>query len=262
MNFYKSEETLEAIESIILNKEKGAYLRFGDGDINLANGDNDLLQENNSLLSHEMSEALSMSNKNILKSLPLHCKEYGWEVGMFPGNHECDKAWADSILDKVERFWGGEVNEVYSPVALHFLASYKPERAIKFLKFIRNNNICCVVGNKKIPRKTIKSIFGQTIHIKTPTNNSYNKIDTIENKVSNLLDKSDNQYKIVVTAMGCSGRILQKRLINKYENIFLFDFGSLLDALCGWNTRAWIELSEFDKNNFLYKLNENQYAKI
>lgn len=260
MNFYKSGETLEAIGSIILKKEKGAYLRFGDGDINLANGESDLLQENNSLLSYEMSEALSMDSKNILKSLPLHCKEYGWEEGMFPGNHECDKTWADNILKKVEPFWGGEVEEVYSPIALHFLASHKPDSAITFLRLLRDSNICCVVGNKRIPRKIIHQVFGQCKHIKTPVNNSYSKIDQIENSLSNVLDKSDDQYKIVVTAMGCSGRVLQKRLLNTYENIFLFDFGSLLDALCGWNTRAWIELSQFDRKNFLSKLNENQYA--
>ena len=44
--------------------------------------------------------------------------------------------------------------------------------------------------------------------------------------------------------MGCSGRVLAKRLYNNVENIFLFDFGSLMDILCGWDTRAWISLNK------------------
>ena len=54
--------------------------------------------------------------------------------------------------------------------------------------------------------------------------------------------------------MGCSGRVLQKRLYNNHDNIFVFDFGSLMDALCGWNTRAWIELTNFDKDKILEKI--------
>ena len=33
---------------------------------------------------------------------------------------------------------------------------------------------------------------------------------------------------------------MQKRLWYKLDNVFLFDFGSLIDALCDWNTREWI----------------------
>ena len=34
--FYSTKETLDKIEEIISNKKKGVYLRFGDGDLNLA----------------------------------------------------------------------------------------------------------------------------------------------------------------------------------------------------------------------------------
>ena len=51
--------------------------------------------------------------------------------------------------------------------------------------------------------------------------------------------------------MGCSGRAMQKRIWDNYNNVFLFDFGSLMDALCGDKTRAWIELTNFDKSTIL-----------
>ena len=57
--------------------------------------------------------------------------------------------------------------------------------------------------------------------------------------------------------MGCAGRILQKRLWHKLDNVFLFDFGSLIDAICGWKTRAWIKLTHFDSEAFIKKLSQD-----
>ena len=244
MEFYKSKETINKI------KEKGLYLRFGDGDVNLANGQSDSFQNSNNQLKIEMCEAFSINDKNVLKALPLHCKEYGLEDGMFPGNHECDKKWADNLLNKVRPFWGGEFKEIYSPVALHFLASIDMDTSINFLKYIKDKSPVAVIGNENIPNEIMNTVFGETCaHIKTPARNSFSSIDKVEKEFNEIY--KEGEYNIVITAMGCSGRILQKRLYNKYNNIFIFDFGSLMDALCGCNTRAWIELSKFDKDEFL-----------
>ena len=87
----------------------------------------------------------------------------------------------------------------------------------------------------------------------TPAKNSYDEIDRIEEECLVKLAGIDG-YKIVVTSMGCSGRALQKRLWNKQDNIFLFDFGSLMDAICGWGTRDWINLTHFDTQEFMKAL--------
>jgi hypothetical protein len=34
-----------------------------------------------------------------------------------------------------------------------------------------------------------------------------------------------------------------------------------MDALCGWNTRAWIELSKFDDKNFIELLSRALLAQ-
>jgi len=73
MRFYKSRETLGKILQIIKQREKGAYFRFGDGDINLANFAHDMYQTSNFNLSSEMREALAINHKNALKALPLQC---------------------------------------------------------------------------------------------------------------------------------------------------------------------------------------------
>lgn len=254
--FHKSEETLQKIMEIISNKEKGAYLRFGDGDVNLAAGTNDMLQVANSQLAREMQEAFNLNGPTILKTLPLHCRELGgFESGMFPGNHEWPYEACLGLLRTVAPLWGSQITNVYSQVALHYLATTNQNFCINFLKFLKSK--CCLfVGNEQVPQHIRELLFGsQCPFVGAPSSQSYTQIDRIERECLEILNNSD-QYKVVVVAMGCSGRVLEKRLLGKVDNVFLFDFGSLLDALCGWDTRAWISLSKFDASQFLAYLSQ------
>lgn len=251
MKFYKSEETLDKIKAVISAKEKGAYLRFGDGDVNLANNAGELLQSANPRLGVEMREAFAINHPNVLKTLPLYSEKYGGlEDGMFDGNHKAPDWWCDDKVNMVRDKWNGEMTDVYSTVALHHLSTMKPQIAAYFLKFIKQHNVSHFIGNENIPRDVVNLLFGvNCIHIKTPTKSSYDSIDSIEQNFND--NYTAGEYSIIVTAMGCSGRALQKRLYNRLDNMFLFDFGSLMDALCGWNTRAWIELTNFNKDEFI-----------
>lgn len=251
LNFHKSEETLNRITEIISKKEKGVYLRFGDGDVVLANGQDDGFQKNNSSLQQEMREAFSLNGPNVLKCLPLGCKEFGgFEEGMFPGNHEQPYEWCVDMINMAAPIWNGEIEDIYSMTALAQCATSNLDLCIKFMKFLKASNCCVFVGNCNIPASLRELMFGpQCQYVPTPDRNSYYEIDRIEQE---CLEKVANKkgYKIIVTSMGCSGRALQKRLWQKLDNVFLFDFGSLMDAICGWNTRDWIALTHFDCNNF------------
>lgn len=253
--FHKTEETLAKVEEIISKKKKGCYLRFGDGDVYLALGRDDSYQDANHRLKYEMRETIRLNHQNIIKCLPLHCEEFkGWEPGMFPGNHESSYKACKQILTAVTPLWGAEIADVYSPVALHFLATTDERRCIQFLRYLRSSKRIILVGNENIPLEIRQLLFGvDSEFVPTPPQQSYAAMDRIENDCCTLLEDASD-YTIVVTSMGCSGRVLQKRLWKKRDNIFLFDFGSLMDALCGWNTRAWIELSGFDKDRFLDNL--------
>ncbi len=254
--FHQSKETLEKISEIITNKQTGAYLRFGDGDVNLVIGSNDMLQDANSKLSAEMREAFGMNGSTILKALPLHCEEFGGlESGMFPGNHEWPYDACVNFVRTVSPLWQDELRDVYSQVALHYLAVYDPNLCIRFLKFLRSQN-CVFVGNENVPQSIRKLLFGERCQfVPAPSRQSYTQIDRIEQECLQVLTSS-NEYKVVVIAMGCSGRVLQKRLLQQVDNVFLFDFGSLLDALCEWDTRAWISLSKFNANQFLARMRQ------
>jgi glycosyltransferase GT-like protein len=240
---------------IISHQEKGVYLRFGDGDVLLADGQDDSLQKNNPHLQREMREALALNGPHILKCLPLGCKELGgYEEGMFEGNHGQSFEWCVQMLSLAAPLWNGKMDDVYSMTALAYCSTHNVEMCLKFLKFLKQSNVCLLVGNCNIPASVREMLFGsQCQFIPTPSQNSYDEIDRIEKE---CLEKIQNRngYKIIVTSMGCSGRALQKRLWNKLDNVFLFDFGSLMDAICGWPTRQWIDLTHFDTGRFLHML--------
>jgi hypothetical protein len=252
LRFYKSQETLDKIQEIIANREKGVYLRFGDGDINLAYNEADSYQRENRSLSREMREAFALNGPTVLKTLPLYCVEFGgWEEGMFPGNHEGPYEWCLNILNRAKGLWGGEVKSVYSHAALAFTATSHPKSCLQFLHFLKAAPCTLFVGNCNTPPWIRTLFFGSSCHfIPTPASHSYSEIDRIEKECLDYLATHPG-YKVVVVAMGCSGRALEKRLFNLCDELFLFDFGSLLDAICGWDTRAWIELTHFNASQFI-----------
>lgn len=254
LKYYSTYETLNTILNIIEKKERGVYLRLGDGDINLGKGVSESYQSSNSTLTSLMRGAISLTGKNIIKALPLHNKVWDTlEEGMFPGNHECQVDWCENIIHSFYEISNTKETEFYSAVALCHLATQDLDEASKFLRKI-GSNVKYFIGNENIPREILETVFNKNvIHIKTPSKNSFMKFSEIYNDFTESVS-DDTDYSVVVTSMGCTGRAMQKKIWDSYDNFFLFDFGSLMDALCGWNTRAWIELTNFDKNIFLDSL--------
>ncbi|MBP2652232.1 MAG: hypothetical protein H6Q74_3057 [Firmicutes bacterium] len=233
--------TIKYCQALISAKKNGAYMRFGDGDVNLLECKDDMLQAGNKEIAGEMQEAFSLTGEGIVKCLPLHSQKFGMEPGMKPGVHEGSDQWAENILSRVYKYFIGE--KIYSHVALAYLAVFESGSALEFLRFLKILNPI-FVGNENVPPLTITKLFGNTVHIKAPSQNSFGDIDRIEQETVQAYFNRKKNYDVIVVAMGCSGRILEKRLLKNHGlNAFLFDFGSLLDAFCGWNTRAWIELA-------------------
>lgn len=237
-----AKETLSTIQKAIENDEKGAYLRFGDGDVFLLSGKNDQLQEGGHSLQLEMMDVFKIAGKGIYKSLSLNSEIFGYEKGMFDGNHLLSNTYALNILQKVYIYFVGQ--KIYSPVALHFMASNQPKIANQFLRILKPKT-GLLIANEKTSEKTKKLLFGDVPFVKTPSTNSYSEMDRIFKEAKEELSKC-TEYRVVVIAMGCSGRILMKRLLNEGYNTFFFDFGSLLDGFDGNKSRAWLELSNID----------------
>ena len=255
LRFHKTKDTLSKIQEIIKNKQKGAYLRFGDGEIVIALGQGAIEQHPNQALTLEMREALAMNGPTILKTLPIYCPEFGgFEPGMLPGYCESPYSWCLDMLRKAKPFWNSEIRDVYSHAALLFAANQYPDECIEFLKFLKKSNCCLFIGNQNVPEHIRDLLFGsKCIFIPTAAHSCYRDIDAIERNVLKKIPKDDT-YKVIITSMGPTSKALQKRLWSKLDNVFLFDLGSIMDALCGWNTREWIEVTKFDRNAFITKL--------
>ncbi|MGV3547971.1 MAG: GT-D fold domain-containing glycosyltransferase [Pedobacter sp.] len=236
-------DTLNKIKETIAKEQQGCYMRFGDGDVFLLNKQADLYQKASEKLSTEMKEAFAMSGSSIYKSLSIHSKAFGYEKEMYLGNHLVSDAYATYLLQTSYPYFIG--HQIYSPVALHYAATYHPALANEFLKILKSKTFL-FIGNKHIKREVLEKLFGQEIQIVgTPDNNAYTAMDDVEQQASSILANSAN-FGVVVIAMGCSGRVLMKRLTLLKKNIFLFDFGSLLDGLNGVESRTWLKKEEID----------------
>ncbi|KDN53976.1 GT-D fold domain-containing glycosyltransferase [Flavobacterium seoulense] len=239
-----SVETLTDIQTSIKNKQKGAYMRFGDGDIFLMLGKDEMLQKASKKMATEMNEAMKLKEGTLHKGYPLHSNLFGFENGMAQNMHLVSDSDALKFLAATYRFI--DIKNINSPVSLHYLATFNKEFCIDFLRFLKSTNPV-FVGNKNIKLELVNKLFGK-IHVKTPETDSYLEIDRIEKDLLNILNIDKEMFRVIVVAMGCPGRILQKRILKKGYNVYLFDFGSLLDAFNGDNTRLWIDLAGGTEN--------------
>jgi len=255
LNFYGITETLDKISEIITSKEKGAYIRFGDGEISIAYGKSSKQQKWSKSLERELREAMSLNGDTILKALPLHNKKLKtYEYGMWFGGYETGFKKCIDIIKKIKKFWGADLKDVYSSYALCFITKTDLVRLKMLLNLIRHRNHCVFIGNKNVPNETVKLLFGDGCDfIAVSSSNAYENVDEIEKVCLEKVKANKKKYNIIITSMGQAGKALQKRLWKKLDNIFLLDFGSLIDALCGWKTKKWIKD---------FKLNENQFKDM
>ena len=71
---HQSLETIHKITSIIAKKERGAYLRFGDGDLNIMQGLSEQLNTYNINFCNKLKESICIDETNYLKGICLMCK--------------------------------------------------------------------------------------------------------------------------------------------------------------------------------------------
>ena len=242
VSIVSSLETLKTIRFHIQSELPGAYLRFGDGDVLLMIGSQDSYQKSSNKLSYEMREAFELNGSGIYKCLAIHSEKYGYDEGMEYGNHKNRDDLAYLLLSKTFQYFIGE--KIYSPVALHFAASNSKKTAKEFLKILKIHT-SLFIGNGNIKDDTIHKLFGEVNRVNTPSRNAYDKIDQIETECINMIDKK-SKFQVIVIAMGCSGRILTKRLMHDNNNCFYFDFGSLIDGFEGDLSRKWLRMNSID----------------
>ena len=242
-----SYDTLEKIKSIILNGQKGCYIRFGDGDIFLLkNIGQHRNQSHNIKLIQELREAISINADNAIKSLAINSKKFGIEEYMEYGIHEVPNFQAEKILLNTYEFFIG--NQIYSPVALHYQIVYNKQYAIEFLRMLRSFHPT-FVGSEQNSPEILKSVLDSTDIVQTLHRNTYEQIDKLENQIVELLKKRNLDYDIVVFSCGATAKALIKRIYLNYNKpVFLFDMGSVIDLFHGRTQWTWVKKAGIDSS--------------
>jgi hypothetical protein len=250
---FKSYETIQKILLILKNKEKGAYLRFGDGDLNIMTGLNDSYNACSPSFTKEIHESICIDDENYLKGVCLMCKKYGLlEDKMWGGNHEFPEKVCIKYYNDIYNIRKKHLTDYYCFVAFNFyLTTYKQDsyEIMYKLRSLCLSNDVLFVGNENINKSIIELYFGEKYSmIKCPYKNSYSAINEIENQLINKINENDN-YKIIIMCCGITTRCLIKRLwINNNINtkFFILDFGSIIDALSGIVSRQYCIETKFN----------------
>jgi len=259
--FVNSFDTINTILDFILNKKPGIYLRFGDGDFNLAEHKNDLLALANSYIQELMLKSMSLRDDRVLMCIPHHCKEINTlEEGMYPGNHEYPYEYIERFLRILKSRTQKLPSKIYTNIALSYCSVYFPDLVVKLHKEIQKFNII-YIGNYLYSDEFLKKLLGKNItRINTNSNNAFDQKDFVFNELNKLIENEfvNYEYYIIIIAAGCASRaftsVIYENYFLKKSNFFLFDYGSLLDYLYGLNTRTYMDLMPPQKEYILNNL--------
>lgn len=249
IQFVSCRNTLLKVLHDIRSKQAGLYLRFGDGDYNIANGENDMLARVTPSFQIWMRRAMSLSGDSILICMPHHCKEIGTvEEGMCGGNHECPFSYVQRFVSTLYPLRAALPTHIYTNVALGYCASHDPDLVLEVHKELKTHPIL-YIGNENYSQEFLQKLFGNTVKtIYTKERDSYFQHDFIFYEFERLYQDQlkSMDYFVVIMAAGCAGRALSAELHDRYlrekPNFYVFDYGSLLDYLWGYKSRAYMDI--------------------
>jgi len=258
ISYVNSFDTINTILYFILNKKPGMYLRFGDGDFNLAEHKNDMLALANANIQELILKSMSLRDDRILICIPHHCKVINTlEEGMYPGNHEYPYEYIERFIRILKSITQNLPNKIYTNIGLSYCSVYYPDLIINLHKEIKKHNII-YIGNYLYSDEFLKKLFGENVlRINTNSNNAFDQKNFVFNELNKVIEEKfiNYEYYVIIIAAGCASRafasvIYENYFLNK-PNFFLFDYGSLLDYLYGLNTRAYMDLMPPKKDYIL-----------
>jgi len=240
-------ETVQKIIEMIQKKQGGIYLRYGDGDFNILLGQYDMLANPTPEFQHWMRESMKISDDSVLTSIPHHCKEINTlEEGMCGGNHECPLHMFQGFIKNISTFH--VPTRLYSSVALCYCASHFPDTVIELHREIKMNNVL-YIGNTMYSNEFLSTLFGISLdQIHVPQRDSFLEHDRVFLEFDAMYQQKYKSldFFVIIMAAGCGGRAFSGELYSKYyqhkRNFFILDYGSLLDCLWGYQSRAYMEI--------------------
>jgi hypothetical protein len=249
IQFVSCRETLQRVLSDIRSKRPGFYLRFGDGDYNLANGENDMLATATPSLQYWMRRAMSLSGESILLCMPHHCRELGTvEEGMCGGNHEVPISYIQKFIGTLYSLHQSLPKTIYTNVALGYCASHEPELVLEVHRELKKQYVL-YIGNEMYSNDFLQKLFGAQVDtIYMNQRDAYFQHEHLFSNFERLYQEKYSflDYFVVIMASGCAGRAFSAELHDRYfprkQNFYVFDYGSLLDYLWGYKSRAYMDI--------------------
>ena len=217
-----AEETLKEIE--FLNK-KMAYIRFGDGELQMMEGWEGYKGNNYNCdkLQDELLEAFQITDEDYKIGIIYPYKDKKEREIFRNGNYD----YIGAILDNSKR------DKYLDSVALHYLSIVKPDIIKEFIKKLNKKRIMLVGGEHL---KEVNKFLDIKYFVETPTTQSYYKIDEFYPEII----KNIKDIDIIVLGTGICSKVIQKRIWNEGHNVTTLDLGSFLDSLLGIKSRQWI----------------------
>lgn len=241
-------ETANKIRDRIVAGKQTAYVRFGDGDLLLIDGESRESFHNNS---PELQEALikAFTHKEdgyIISSVAGMVNEGRCRKGLF-ARHE----WDEPIRKVVEKYHPDEVLD--NAIALAYMSVFEPNWFVDFLqKCVHGRKVLFVGGEDLCNSALIKNVFDVKTFISLPMKDAFYSLD--EDKMNEIIRQSQ-EHDIMICASGMATRVLAERLWIRKVRIDFIDIGSVADALAGIQTRTWIKM--IDLNDY-----QNNYASV
>jgi len=238
-----TEETLKKLEEG-LDKNRFAYVRFGDGDLLQMQGwygrnDNQFFSLE---LLKEKIESFQIVEPDYIRSVMAGTEnEPNMTRGVFARYAE-DSKYQSIIKKYTDNF------DFYNPIALHYLMAFYPEKVVNFIKKLQSKKVI-FVGGEHLHNEIIQKVFNVNQFIETFSSQAYEKIDKWYPQIP--------KNGVILLAVGRSSGAVQKRLWNEKCKTVTFDIGSLADWLSGIRSRTWIWKTENKVQNFIKRILKN-----
>ncbi|NIJ45775.1 hypothetical protein FHR24_002246 [Wenyingzhuangia heitensis] len=220
------------------------YVRFGDGEFLTLLGKNHRNYKYNNNLAKELEASFLVEDIDYLISLPISYPYDGYWVRGIYGRFN----WENKMIDLIgENSY--KLKPVYhNPCIIHIMMIFKPKKLKELLdNYVRPKKKMFVGGASK---EDAEKLYGNIdYYIQTPFKHAYERIG----EWWPLVEENMHNVDLIIPSIGSSSNVVQVRLWNAGIRCFVFDFGSVIDAVSLKQTRTWIRLQGHKVLNILSK---------
>jgi len=234
------------LERRLRSEDKVFFTRFGDNDIYMISGTDNLGRPLGSrryggnrtrwsiTLQEELRDCLAIRHPNFLKAVSL---SWDHEPGMKAGvlaPFECSQALREKVRTVTTEI------EFLLPVLFQYLFCFQPEEFRRFIDEHIRPASTLFVGSA--PRSLVENVIGTIdYYVNVPATSAYDSIEKWYPQVDSIVRSGEVQ--MIIPNAGQATRVLNKRLWSIPNNFHSIDMGSVFDAYALRCSRTWIKKS-------------------